>query len=85
MRKQPKVLLIVSAFVASLVAAPALLAQGGRDRKHDEERRHDGDDGLHDADDGTLWPDDGRQFSATERSVAEGSVAAQRKTLIEDK
>lgn len=31
MRKQPKVLLIVSAFVASLVAAPALLAQGGRD------------------------------------------------------
>ena len=31
MRKQPKVLLITSAFVASLVAAPALFAQDSRD------------------------------------------------------
>ncbi|GIK80976.1 MAG: hypothetical protein BroJett024_20810 [Alphaproteobacteria bacterium] len=31
MRKQPKVLLIASALVASLVAAPALLAQDSRD------------------------------------------------------
>ncbi|MBV6486664.1 MAG: hypothetical protein GHHEDOFH_00599 [Pseudorhodoplanes sp.] len=31
MRKQPKVLLIASAFVASVAAAPALLAHDGRD------------------------------------------------------
>ena len=31
MRKQPKVLLIASALVASLAAAPALLAQDSRD------------------------------------------------------